>query len=143
MDITNPRRADPAKVADDPRLCKPAASRRPSGRPRQFSMGDVMAAVQAIGLDNLTLQGVADALDVTPAALYRHVSSKEDLVDRFVAYITAEFPVVAVARADGPPGAGRLAGARGGLERGGPGGGGRRARPRGGFTWRRGERSTG
>ena len=47
-------------------------------------------------------QGVADALDVTPAALHRRVSSKEELIDRLVTYITAEFSIVAVPGEDWP-----------------------------------------
>ena len=69
----------------------PPAKRR-VGRPNQVSLDQILEAVSVIGLDRMTLQNVAQALDVTPGALYRHVKSREDLVDRFVAYVTSRFP---------------------------------------------------
>lgn len=69
----------------------PPAKRR-VGRPNQVSLDQILEAVSVIGLDRMTLQNVALALDVTPGALYRHVKSREDLVDRFVARVTSRFP---------------------------------------------------
>lgn len=99
MSITNTRPVKPVNLA---LRADAAPARRSNGRPPQFSIGDLMAAVRAIGLDKLTLQSVADALEVTPAALYRHFSSKDDLVDRFVADITAKFPIPVVRGEDWP-----------------------------------------
>jgi AcrR family transcriptional regulator len=76
--------------------------RRRVGRPSQVSLDQILEAVAAIGLDRMTLHNVALALDVTPPALYRHVKSREDLVDTFVTYITARFPTPVVGTQDWP-----------------------------------------
>jgi len=70
-----------------------AAAKRSVGRPPQITMEQINAAALEIGLDKLTLLGVAKVLGVTPAALYRHVDSREDLVARFVADVTEQFPI--------------------------------------------------
>lgn len=70
----------------------PSAAIRRIGRPQQFSLEHMLEAVRIVGLDDLTLQAVADALEVTPAALYRYVSGKDELIYQFVAYVTAKFP---------------------------------------------------
>jgi AcrR family transcriptional regulator len=48
----------------------------------------IAEAADELGLDNLTLRAVADHLGVSIAALYHHVSSKEDLL-RIGAEVTA------------------------------------------------------
>jgi AcrR family transcriptional regulator len=48
----------------------------------------IAAAADELGLENLTLRAVADHLGVSIAALYHHVSSKEDLL-RIGAEVTA------------------------------------------------------
>ncbi|MBA2890934.1 TetR/AcrR family transcriptional regulator [Nonomuraea soli] len=49
------------------------------GRTASFTLDDVVAAGVRIGLADLSLQRVADALGVTPTALYRHVPSRAAL----------------------------------------------------------------
>jgi AcrR family transcriptional regulator len=63
------------------------------GRPRQVSLEQIYEAALGIGLENLTLQGVAEVLGVTRTALYRHVDGKEDLITKFVGDVTQRFPV--------------------------------------------------
>ncbi|MFG1700663.1 TetR/AcrR family transcriptional regulator [Nonomuraea sp. NPDC049309] len=52
---------------------------RTGGRPASFTVDDVIAAGKRIGLNELTMQRVADALGVTTAAIYRHVPSRAEL----------------------------------------------------------------
>ncbi|NRQ39484.1 TetR/AcrR family transcriptional regulator [Nonomuraea sp. NN258] len=49
------------------------------GRTAGFVLRDVIRAGTRIGLAELTVQGVADALGVTTAAIYRHVPSRSRL----------------------------------------------------------------
>jgi AcrR family transcriptional regulator len=42
------------------------------------------------GLEAVTLRRIADRLDVTPMALYRHVESKDDLLDRMADRLYAD-----------------------------------------------------
>ncbi|MEV0391363.1 TetR/AcrR family transcriptional regulator [Nonomuraea sp. NPDC050643] len=49
------------------------------GRTASFTLRDVVDAGTRIGLTDLTVQGVADALGVTTAAIYRHVPSRSAL----------------------------------------------------------------
>ncbi|MFC5835936.1 TetR/AcrR family transcriptional regulator [Nonomuraea insulae] len=49
------------------------------GRTASFTLHDVIQAGRRIGLTDLSMQGVADALGVTTAALYRHVRSRSAL----------------------------------------------------------------
>ena len=67
--------------------------RRPVGRPRQVSLKQILAAAEQVGLEHLTLQAVAAALNVTPPALYRHVRSKDDLISKFVIASIDRFPI--------------------------------------------------
>ena len=69
------------------------SDRRPVGRPRQLSLDQILATASKIGLNDLTLQAVADALKVTTPALYRHVQSREDLIAKVAAAVTGRFPV--------------------------------------------------
>ena len=63
------------------------SDRRPVGRPRQLSLDQILATASKIGLNDLTLQAVADALKVTTPALYRHVQSREDLIAKVAAAV--------------------------------------------------------
>ena len=76
--------------------------KRRVGRPNQVTLEQILDAVAVIGLDRMTLQSVALALDVTSGALYRHVKSREDLVDRFVARVTSRFPTPTAEGKDWP-----------------------------------------
>jgi AcrR family transcriptional regulator len=67
--------------------------RRGVGRPRQVTLQQILEATSAINLENLTLQAVAGELGVTPPALYRHVANREDLVNKFVGYVTEKYPI--------------------------------------------------
>jgi len=49
------------------------------GRPPGLSIGDITRAGRQIGLADLSLNAVALKLEVTPAALYRHVANRWDL----------------------------------------------------------------
>jgi len=49
---------------------------RTGGRPPRITIEQIERAGRATGLDGLTVQGVADTLGVTPAALYRHVDGR-------------------------------------------------------------------
>jgi AcrR family transcriptional regulator len=74
------------------------------GRPARISRHAVLEASLAIadrhGVDAVTMQAVADRLDVTPMALYRHVSDKADLLDGLVEGLLAEVELPAE---DEPP----------------------------------------
>jgi TetR/AcrR family transcriptional regulator, tetracycline repressor protein len=63
------------------RMSRRAALR---GKPRDLTRDKVvdaaLALVDTIGADALTMRGVADAVGVTPMALYNHFSSKRDLL---------------------------------------------------------------
>lgn len=66
------------------------------GRPALIDRDAVLAAGLAIaderGLEAVTMQAVADRLEVTPMALYRHVANKADLLDGLVERLLTEFP---------------------------------------------------
>jgi AcrR family transcriptional regulator len=61
-----------------PMITDPETPRR--GRPPRINRAMIAEAAHEIGLDGLTLRAVADRLDVSIAALYHHVSGKEDLL---------------------------------------------------------------
>lgn len=69
------------------------------GRPALISRDAVLRASLAIadadGLDAVTMQAVGRRLGVTPMALYRHVSSKADLLDALVESLLTEFSLPA------------------------------------------------
>lgn len=56
------------------------APRRKAGRPPRISRAMIAQAAYEIGLEGLTLKAVADHLGVSVAALYHHVSGKDDLM---------------------------------------------------------------
>ncbi|MFG1614735.1 TetR/AcrR family transcriptional regulator [Nonomuraea wenchangensis] len=66
------------------------------GRPAQLSRPAVVAAAMAVadehGLAGLTMPAVAARLGVTTMALYRHVASKDDLLDALVEALLPPLP---------------------------------------------------
>ncbi|MFD0883919.1 TetR/AcrR family transcriptional regulator [Streptosporangium algeriense] len=71
-----------------------ASQRRVVGRPGQITVRDIEEAGRAIGLEGLTVQGVATALGVTPTALYRHVDGRFGLENLVGESLLAELVVV-------------------------------------------------
>jgi AcrR family transcriptional regulator len=65
-------------------------------RPRRIDREAVLASSLEIadesGIDSVTMQAVSRRLGVTPMALYRHVESKEDLLDGVVERLLDELP---------------------------------------------------
>ena len=55
-------------------------SPRPLGRPSRITRAAIVEAAVAIGLDEVTMTSVAERLDVSVAALYRHVRGRGELV---------------------------------------------------------------
>lgn len=74
------------------------------GRTAQISREAVLAAALAVadeaGLESVTMHAVGRRLGVTPMALYRHVDSKNALLDGLVEALLAEVTETAAARAD-------------------------------------------
>ena len=67
----------------------PAESkRRPVGRPPRISREQIAVAANEVGLEGLTLKALADHLGVSIAALYHHVSSKDEVI-RLAAELSA------------------------------------------------------
>lgn len=77
-----------------------AEVKRAVGRPRQLSMTQILEAAETIGMEKLTLQGVAEVLGVTPPALYRHVQNREDLLAKYAMTMTERYPIAAYAGGD-------------------------------------------
>ncbi|GAB96571.1 AcrR family transcriptional regulator [Kineosphaera limosa] len=68
---------------------------RPPGRPPLDRATVLAAAVQladAEGVDAISMRHLADALDVVPMALYKHVGGKDDLLDGMVEAVLREIP---------------------------------------------------
>lgn len=82
-------------MSDKPSSPKPTEAGKPRsvGRPAQLSLDQILAAAGEIGMHDLTLQAVAQALHVTTPALYRHVQGREDLLAKFAAAATGNLPV--------------------------------------------------
>lgn len=63
-------------------------------RPRRIDRDAILAAsldvADEVGVDRLTMQAVADRLNVTPMALYRYVADKADLLDGVVEQLLSE-----------------------------------------------------
>jgi AcrR family transcriptional regulator len=57
---------------------------------RQRVLSAALGQADRGGLEALTIRGLAEVLRVAPMALYRHVSSKDDLVDGLVDLVFAE-----------------------------------------------------
>lgn len=70
----------------------PGGERSRVGRPARINREMIAAAAHARGLEGLTLRDVADDLGVSIAALYHHVSSKDDLLRLAAEYAAARVP---------------------------------------------------
>ena len=64
------------------------STRRPVGRPPRISREQIAVAANEVGLEGLTLKALADHLGVSIAALYHHVSSKDEVI-RLAAELSA------------------------------------------------------
>ncbi len=69
------------------------ASPRKAGRPPRISRAMIAEAAHELGLEGLTLKAVADHLGVSVAALYHHVSGKEDLMRVAAEHSTRAVPL--------------------------------------------------
>ena len=63
------------------------------GRPARINRQMIAEAAHDLGLDGLTLRAVADHLGVSIAALYHHVSSKDDLMRAAAEYSASRVPL--------------------------------------------------
>jgi AcrR family transcriptional regulator len=52
---------------------------RTLGRPNKITLASIVATAAEIGLENVTMAGVADRLGVSVGALYRHVHNRSEL----------------------------------------------------------------
>lgn len=66
---------------------------RPARIDRARVLSEALATADEHGLGALTMAALADRLDVTPMALYRHVANKADLLDGVVELLLTEFPL--------------------------------------------------
>ncbi len=71
----------------------PSPPRAKVGRPPRISRQAIAEAAHELGLDGLTLRDVADHLGVSIAALYHHVSGKDDLMRLAAEYSAARMPL--------------------------------------------------
>jgi AcrR family transcriptional regulator len=71
----------------------PPRKRSKAGRPPRINRQMIAEAAHERGLDGLTLRDVADHLGVSIAALYHHVSSKDDLMRLAAEYSAARVPL--------------------------------------------------
>jgi AcrR family transcriptional regulator len=62
---------------------------------REQVVSAAIALADEAGLDAVSLRGVADRLGVTPMALYRHVASKDDLLDEMADRLYGELDLPA------------------------------------------------
>lgn len=66
-----------------------------SGRPAQICRADVVATACRIadetGLVNVSMRQIAQALEVTPMSLYRHVSGKSEILTEMVESVAGEY----------------------------------------------------
>lgn len=62
---------------------------------RERVLRAAIARADAGGLGSLTMRTLAEILDVAPMALYRHVASKDDLIDAMVDVVFSEIGVPA------------------------------------------------
>jgi AcrR family transcriptional regulator len=57
---------------------------------RERVLRAAIAQADALGLDALTMRTLAESLEVAPMALYRHVASKDDLIDAMIDVVFGE-----------------------------------------------------
>ncbi|EID11734.1 MULTISPECIES: TetR/AcrR family transcriptional regulator [Mycolicibacterium] len=77
---------------------------RPKVRSEALDVPAIVAAAMAIarsGLDNLTMRSLADQLQVSVGALYKHVSGREELLDLVVDHVLEQAPQVTPDGGDG------------------------------------------
>ena len=72
---------------------EPPDDRPRVGRPPRINRQMIAEAAHELGLDKLTLKAVADHLDVSIAALYHHVSGKDDLLRIAAEYSATKVPL--------------------------------------------------
>ena len=65
---------------------------RPALINRELVLKTALVIADEMGLPAVTMRTVAQRLGVTPRALYRHVASKDDLLDGVVELLLTEFP---------------------------------------------------
>lgn len=87
--------ADPLGVTSvRPHSSKYISYTNPVGRPPRIDRAGVLSAALALaderGLDTVTMVAIAERLDVTAMALYRHVAHKADLLDGVVELLLDE-----------------------------------------------------
>ena len=74
----------------------PRTTGRPPRLSRELAVDAAVGIVRAKGMDALTMRALADALDATPMALYRHVGDRDALallvVDRVMSQVTLPDP---------------------------------------------------
>jgi AcrR family transcriptional regulator len=75
--------AAPASPSERPRV----------GRPARINRRMIAEAAHELGLEGLTLKAVADRLDVSIAALYHHVSGKDDLMRLAAEHSATQVPL--------------------------------------------------
>jgi len=68
---------------------RPSQSRRPLDRATVLAAGVAMA--DRDGVEALSMRSLAQALDVVPMALYKHVADKEDLLNGMVDVVISEY----------------------------------------------------
>ena len=76
---------DPMATKSSP---TPRSGRARIGRPPRLTQEMIVEAAHEIGLDNMTMKGVADRLGVSVPGLYHHVRGKDDLL-RLAAELSA------------------------------------------------------
>src|SRR6476661_400749 len=73
---------------------------RPSRITRDAVLSCALRVVDEGGLTALTMAAAAEQLAVSPMALYRHVQSKDDLLDGIVELLLAEIATAVVLHED-------------------------------------------
>ncbi|GLO62424.1 TetR family transcriptional regulator [Vibrio sp. MACH09] len=63
------------------------------GRPAQITETDIIECALEIGLPNISMNSIGKSLGVSATALYRHVSSKEDLIASCCEHVMKEITV--------------------------------------------------
>jgi AcrR family transcriptional regulator len=72
-------------------MTKPGTSGRPRNRlDREAVLRTALAQADESGLDALSMRKLAEALAFAPMALYRHVASRDDLIDGMVDLVFSE-----------------------------------------------------
>jgi AcrR family transcriptional regulator len=75
---------------------KRAQPRRRAHLSRRTVLGAAVALADQAGIDSLSMRSLAQALDVVPMALYKHVANKEELLDGMVDVVIGEIDAMAL-----------------------------------------------